>query len=88
MLRCGGCGSRPNERVEAGQASLDEFEGGVLPGEAPPDEIMEMLTLARNRINLVYNSEEYFDASTRQRPSSRRPLPPFPAHPTNHDNLT
>ena len=54
-----------NERVEAGLASLDDFEGGVLPGEEPPDEIKEMLTLARKRINLVYNSEEYFDASTR-----------------------
>ena len=54
-----------NERVEAGLAKLEDFEGGVLPGEEPPDEIKEMLTLARNRVNLVYNSEEYFDASTR-----------------------
>ena len=64
MLRFGWLWFEANERVEAGQASLDDFEGGVLPGEAPPDEIKEMLTLARNRINLVYNSEEYFDAST------------------------
>ena len=52
------------DRVESGVASLDDFEGGVLPGEEPPDEIKEMLTMGRNRINLVYNSDEYFDAST------------------------
>ena len=54
-----------NDRVESGLATLDDFEGGVLPGEEPPDEIKEMITMGRNRINLVYNSDEYLDASTR-----------------------
>ena len=54
-----------NEQVEAGLQTLDDFEGGVLPGEEPSEEIKEMLDLARGRLNMVYNSEEYFDASTR-----------------------
>ena len=54
-----------NEQVEAGVRSLEDFEGGVLPGEEPPDDIKEMLELGRGRINMVYNSEEYYDASTR-----------------------
>ena len=53
-----------NDRIESGLATLDDFEGGVLPGEEPPDEIKEMVTMGRNRINLVYNSEEYLDASS------------------------
>ena len=50
--------------MASGLASLDDFEGGVLPGEEPPDEVKEMIAMGRNRINLVYNSDEYFDAST------------------------
>ena len=52
------------EDVQEGRATLDSYEGGMLPGEEPPDEIKELLQLGRNRIDIPYNSDEYFAAST------------------------
>jgi peptide/nickel transport system substrate-binding protein len=50
--------------VEAGNADLSDFEGGELPGEEPPQEIIELLDLALvEQDATVYGTEEYEEIS-------------------------
>ena len=47
--------------IEAGRAKLADFEGGVLPGEEPPEHIKELDGLATLKIQQKFGSQEYFD---------------------------
>ncbi len=53
-----------NADVEAGAKTLDDFEGGVLPGEEPPEDIMALVQLRRELKGTVWGSEEYLRLAT------------------------
>lgn len=46
--------------IEAGKKTLADFEGGVLPGEEPPDDIKQLNEWAKLREKAELGSEEYF----------------------------
>ena len=45
--------------IDAGTATLDDYEGGKLPGEEPPDYIKEYLSWGPKKQTLVYGSPQY-----------------------------
>ncbi len=45
--------------IEAGRKTLDDFEGGVLPGNEPPPEIDALLDIREELVRTVFGSEEY-----------------------------
>ncbi len=53
-----------NADVEAGVKTLDDFEGGVLPGEEPPEDIMALVRLRGEIKGTVWGSEEYLRLAT------------------------
>ena len=50
---------KANAQVQAGSATLDDFEGGVLPGEEPPEEIKEYNDWALAKPKTEFLSKEY-----------------------------
>lgn len=45
--------------ISRGVATLEDFEGGKLPGEEPPEEIKEYFYIRSKRITPEYGSKEY-----------------------------
>lgn len=48
-----------NNAVEAGTASLSDYEGGVLPGEEPPDYIKDYYALGDQKPSILFGSPEF-----------------------------
>ncbi len=55
---------RANADVESGAKTLDEFEGGVLPGREPPAEILEMANIYKDLQGTVFGSVDYLFLAT------------------------
>lgn len=58
-----GAWERAAEQVRTGDRTLEDFEGGKLPGEEPPEEIKELNEWARLRSRTELGSEEYTELS-------------------------
>ena len=51
------------QAIKDGRQTLDEFEGGNLPGEEPPQKIKDLFALLVQRYNSEYGSQEYLEVS-------------------------
>jgi peptide/nickel transport system substrate-binding protein len=51
--------------IKLGRQTLADFEGGVMPGEEPPEEIKELNSLVASWVNVPYMSPEYADIGTK-----------------------
>jgi peptide/nickel transport system substrate-binding protein len=52
-----------NEDVKSGRKKLEDFEGGKLPGEEPPEEMKELLKAAEERNQYPVGSKGYLERS-------------------------
>lgn len=54
---------KANRDVETGKRTLDDFEGGKLPGEEPSEEIKQLFRWTWQQKDTVYGSKEYMELS-------------------------
>ena len=47
--------------IKKGETTLEDYEGGKLPGEEPPEKVKEFYDLQVKKFNSRYSSKEYME---------------------------